>query len=418
MLLLLAWVQSRNRASLQEPYPMRRCYPSILVIALGLLCSNLAVQGADIKAPFSGTEVAYLLEGSTVHTYDIDRASGNPTEQGSGVTIDSVSSTVFLPSSNDHFIYVTGYDSSNVEWLWVYATDSTGVPQLPAVQGLNLTDETSSTYNFVINKAGTLAYAAVSAYNRQYFLMAKIAKFRVDPNTGIVTKASKPAATYTTNGPCLLSAEAFFNVYGFNPAGNTLYDAWTCWYPYGNDSDNYYERNVNPTTGTLGPENQFFSWLDQNAGQDDVNITPSELAYFSIPDSSSVGKNSVTFYSLSGQQPFSCTASMLEACGYGLWNFVDPEGKFDLIEVAPDLTDITKIDQADMKLVDTQNYVQGNFIGFAPDDALIYTQQANQSNPWIYPIYVFNANTGAVTYTGGAIWDWAAAGALIPALRR
>jgi len=397
---------------------MGRRYSSIVAVSVCLLFSNLAVQGATTASPSSGTEVAYLLDGSTVHTYDIDRSTGNPTEQGSGVTIDSVSNTVFLPATNDRFIYVTGYDTSNVEWLWVYATDSTGVPQLPAVQALNLTDGSSTTYNFVINQAGTLAYAAVSEYTSQYYLLAKIVKFTVDPATGTVTKATKPAATYPTNGPCLLAAEAFFNVYGFNTAGTHLFDDWTCWYPFANDSANYYERNVNPTTGTLGPENQFFSWLDQNEGQDVVNIPPRELVYFSIPDNTSVGMNSVNFYFLNGQKEFSCTASMLEACGYGLWNFVDPQGKFDLLEVAYDLTDITKIDQTAKTLVDTNNYVPGTFIEFAPDDALIYTLQANASNPWIYPIYVFNPDTGAVTYTGGEIWDQTEAGTLIPALRR
>jgi len=397
---------------------MGRRYPSIVAVSVCLLFSNLAVQGATTASPSSGTEVAYLLDGSTVHTYDIDRSTGNPTEQGSGVTIDSVSNTVFLPSSNDHFIYVTGYDTSNVEWLWVYATDSTGVPQLPAVQALNLTDGGLTTYDFVINTNGTLAYAAESMYTAQYYALAKISKFDVDPTTGIVTKASKPAATYPKNGPCSPPAEAIFYVYGFNPGGTELYDVWDCNYPYANDSANYYKRSINPTTGVLGPDKQFFSWLDQNEGQDVVNITPSSLVYFSIPNNTSYGMNSVNVYSLAGQLQFSCTASMLEACGYGLWNFVDPAGKFDLLEVAYDLTDITTIDRAAKKLVDTDNYVPGTFIGFALDDALIYTQQANVSNPWVYPIYVFNPNTGAVTYTGGEIWDQTGAGTLIPALRR
>ena len=61
-----------------------------------------------------------------MYTYDVDRTTGNPTEEGSGVTLDAISNPVLLPSANDHFIYVTGYDSGNVEWLWVYATEKTG----------------------------------------------------------------------------------------------------------------------------------------------------------------------------------------------------------------------------------------------------------------------------------------------------
>lgn len=394
---------------------MRRGYSSLIVISL-LLFSSLGAQSATVKPTSSAVEVAYLLVGSTVYTYDVDPTTGNPTEEGSGVTLDSVSNTVFLPSSNDHFIYVTGDDSSNVEWLWVYATDSTGIPQLPAVQSLNLTDGGFTTYDFVINSQGTLAYAAETMYSAQFYTLAKVSKFTVDPNTGIVTKSATAAAQYKRNGPCLLSASAFFYIYGFNPAGTVLYDYWDCNYPFANLSANYYRRGVNTTTGALGPDNQIFSWADGNEGQDVVNIAPNSLVYFSNPGMQTYGMNSVNVYSLNGTQQFSCADAMLEACGYGIGNFVDPRGRFDLIEVAPDLTEITRIEPAAKKLANTNNYVQGYFLAFSPDDALIYTQQANQSSPWIYPIYVFNPSTGAVTYTGGEIFDNAGNGALIPAL--
>lgn len=393
---------------------MRRCYSSICALSLGLLIATASAQTAAVKAS-SSVEVAYLLVGSTLYTYDVDRTTGNPTEEGSGVALSSVSNTVILPSANDHFIYVTGDDSSNVEWLWVYATDSTGVPQLPAVQALNLTDGGFTTYDFVISSDGKLGYAAESMYNAQFFTLAKIAEFTIDPTTGVVTKSAK-AATYKQNGPCLLSASAFFYVYGLNPTGNVLYDDWDCDYPFANLSANYYERPVNPATGALGQEKQIFSWADGNEGQDVVNITPSSIVYFSIPNNTSYGTSSVNVYSLSGAAEFSCNAAMLEACGYGIWNYVDPTGRFDLIEVAPDVAEITKIETVAKKLVDTRNYVQGAFLGFSPDDALIYTQQENQTNPWLYPIYVFDPNTGAVTYTGGEIFDNVGGGTLIPAL--
>jgi len=394
---------------------MHRFWSSIVVVVIVLLVFSLGVHGASLN-PASGIEVAYLLVGSTLYTYDVDRTTGNPTQEGSGVTLDSVANTVILPASSDHFIYVTGNDSGGVERLWVYATDGTGVPQLPAVQALNLTDGSLSTYDFVISPNGKLAYAAESMYNSDYYLLAKVEGFTVDPVSGTVTKLGT-VASYRQNGPCLLSAEAFFFIYGFNPSGTVLYDYWDCNYPFANDSANYYKRGVNSTTGALGPDKQIFSWADGNEGQDVVNITPSSLVYFSIPNNDTFGTASVNVYYPNGSS-FSCTASMLEACGYGLWNFVDPAGRFDLIEVAPDLTVITKIDAANKRLVDTSNYVSGQFLAFAPDDALIYTQQENQANPWLYPIYAFNPSTGGVTYTGGQIWDFAGNGTLITAVRK
>ncbi len=394
---------------------MHRCYSSMLSAFVAVLFASIAVQAATVKPSSTSIEVAYLLVGSTIYTYDVDRSTGNPTEEGSGVTLDSVSNTVVLPSSNDHFLFVTGNDRSGVEWLWVYANDNTGMPQLPAVQALNLTDGGFNTYDFVISPSGTLAYAAESMFNPQGYPIAKVSAFTINPSTGMVTKTGT-VASYKQNGPCLLSASAFFFIYGFSPAGNVLYDYWDCNYPYANLSANYYRRYVNPSTGALGPDNQIFSWADGNEGADVVNITPANLVYFSVPDNYTYGGASVNFYTTGGKSEFSCTVSMLEACGYGLWNFVDPAGKFDLIEVAPDLTEVTRIETASKQLVNTNNYVQGQFLSFSPDEALIYTQQYNQSNPWLYPIYVFNPSTGGVTYTGGEIWDNAGGGMLIPAL--
>jgi len=111
-----------------------------------------------------------------------------------------------------------------------------------------------------------------------------------------------------------------------------------------------------------------------------ATITPSSLVYFSISNNYTYGTASVNVYFPNGS---SCTVSMLEACGYATGNYVDPTGNYDLIEVAPDLTEITRIDSASKRLVDTNNYVSGQFLAFAPDDALIYTQQENHASPWL-----------------------------------
>jgi len=55
---------------------------------------------------------------------------------------------------------------------------------------------------------------------------------------------------------------------------------------------------------------------------------------------------------------------------------------------------------------------------FAPDNAFLYTQNPQFSNPWIYDVYTFDPKTGAVQFTGGEIWQQAAYVTVIPALRR
>jgi hypothetical protein len=51
-----------------------------------------------------------LLTNSTLLTCDVDRTTGFPTEEGQGVTLDSATNTMLLPSANDRFVYGTGYD--------------------------------------------------------------------------------------------------------------------------------------------------------------------------------------------------------------------------------------------------------------------------------------------------------------------
>ena len=383
------------------------------------LSATLSAQSTKAKStPSSSTEVVYLLANSTLLTYDVDRTTGFPTEEGQGITLDSVTNTVLLPAANDHFVYVTGYDSSLSEYLWVYATDATGVPLLPAVQALSLTDGSYSTGNFVINPNGALAYAVEERINSTGEMLAKISEFTIDPSTGMLTKSPTAAATYKPNGPCTPAAEANLNIVRFNSSGTILYDYWNCNYPFANNSATYFARTVNQSTGALGPDKQIFDWADGNEGADVVNITPNTMVYFSIPDNYSQGLNSVNVYSLKGTFEFSCTASMLEACGYGIWNYVDPTGKFDFIQISTDSVQITKIETGAKKIVDTGNYLQGSVQAFAPDDALIYTENPYSSNPWLYPIYVFDSTTGSVTYTGGEIWANSVYQYVIPALRQ
>jgi hypothetical protein len=387
-------------------------------LCLCLSGTALSAQSARVKpTSSSSTEVVYLLTNSTLLTYDVDRTTGFPTEEGQGVTLDSVTNTVLLPSANDRFVYVTGYDSTTSEHLWVYATDATGVPLLPAVQTLSLTDGSFGTGNFVINPNGTLAYA-VEERLASVEMLAKIIEFTIDPTTGIVTRAPKPVATYKPNGPCTPAAEANLGIYGFNPSGTAMYDYWDCNYPFANLSATYFTRTVNQTTGALGPDRQVFDWADGNFGVDVVNFTPNSIIYFSVPNNDSQGMNSVNLYSLQGTSQFSCTAAMLEACGYWIWNSVDRTGRFDFIQISADSAQIAKIEPGAKQIVDNGNYVQGTVQAFAPDDALVYTFNPDSSNPWLYPIYVFDSTTGAVTYTGGEIFADGQYQYVIPALRK
>ncbi len=361
-------------------------------------------------------EVVYNQYGSIVQTYDIDRQTGFPTQQGQGVTLDFTSGpATIVPDRNDHFLYVTAFDN-NQQYLWVYATDSTGVPQLPAVQALTLLGNSFSPLS--IDPDGTVAYATRITQNTQnQQVFASIYSFRIDPTTGKVNEGAK-VATYPANGPCASGANfPSFSVIGFNPNGTQMYDSWYC--PYFNGYQGfYYSRPVNQKTGALGSETQIAYWSNgETSSTNLVNITPSSILYFDVPTQNSYGQSELGVSSLSGTPLFNCTATMLEACGYATWETPDPSGRYVFFQVSPDNTLIAKIELAQQKVVETGNYVNGFVVGFSPDDVLVYTQNQQVLNPSTYSIYVFDPATGGVTYTGGQIEAQTEVSQFVSALR-
>jgi hypothetical protein len=379
-------------------YSRFRLLPAFCVfLSISVLSTEATSAIAGPSA--SSTEVLYLLEGSTVQTYDVDRQTGNPTQQGSGVTLDATQNIAIATSANDRFLYVTGYVGST-QSLWVYATDSNGVPQLPAVQALRL----GSGYSpLSIDPDGTLAYAARNSLNWKYQTVAAIYSFTIDPTTGRVKKSPKPVATYPANGPCNQGADfAGLGVVGFNPKGTAMYDAWGCSYHDAGGQGFYYSRSVSQETGALGAEKLVLYWDNgSDTSTNLVNITPSAIVYFSLPNDYSQGYGDLAALPLSGGTPLvDCTAAMLEACGYATWETVDPSGKYVFFQVSSTTTLVTKLELAKKKIVDTGSYVGGHVWAFSPDDLLVYTEDENLVNPWIYSIYVFDPATGRISYTG------------------
>jgi hypothetical protein len=390
--------------------------PSI-TLPLYLLVPAFMSLNAAAQSAARGVEVLYVLTGSTVLTYNVDRQTGYASQEGQGVTLDSATgSAVIVPSADDHFLYVTG--NNGREYLWVYATDDTGVPQVPPIQTLSLGSNFSA---LALDSDGTLAYAVHSSLNSKGETLASIYRFDVNPRTGILMKGTKAVATFPPNGPCEpIPYSASFTLVGFNPNGSQMYDAWSCVY-YDTESATYYSTPVNRNDGALGPQTQVLYWTSgSNTSTDLVNITPTAVLFFDVPNDFSYGYSELSVYPAGGGPSplFTCMAARLEACGYGTWETVDPSGKYVFLQVSTDTTDITRLELAHKKVVDTGNYVNGFVWAFSPDDVLIYTQDEETSNPWLYSIYVFDPTTGGVTFTGAQIGEASAVDQLVPALRR
>ncbi len=387
------------------------------IAVLGLLLALTRAVAQTSPSSSSAVEVAYITSNGAVETWTVDPQTGLPTDQGE--TLVPPVNFSLVPSADDHFVYITGTDpSSNTQKLWVYATGANGVLQVKPIQVLNLANYTS---NLTIAPSGTFAYDVHTRLNWQNYEVSEILLFHVNPTTGklfgrtVVTK-------YPQGGLCFQLADGVPTLIGFSPAGFKLYDSWNCSFHEGG-SVNYYALQVNQSTGALSAGTEIFTWgISTGGGFDTVDFTPKNLIDFKVPNNYEIGVNSVNVYPLSGGTSpiFTCDASMLEACGYGLNMHVDPLGKFIFLQTSNSSTQETKLNLAGKQIVSTPYYLPDTLQAFSPDDTLIYAQSPNNGNPpFIYPVYRFDSVTGALGTTNGTqIYTQQPFSTLVPALRK
>jgi len=404
---------------------MRVRLSSTLIAFVCLILSATAIAQTRPTPP--ALEVVYMLNGATVQTYNIDRDTGLPTQQGEAINLfperapNYADWAIIQPSADGHFLYVTGGDSDASVNLRVFATESNGVPRLPVLQDLSFGLRNDTISNFEISPNRKLAYAVQNNYDSQGELLAQLRKFVVDPDTGLVQEDPKPVVRYPTNLSCggsLNSAELVLS--GFNNDGTAMYESWNCYlFHDAGTISNYYSRMVNQNTGGVGPDKFLLSGDGAFEVGNNVSITPISIVDFSWWDYAP-GGNSVNIYGLNGGSTplFTCNADVLEACGYAFNAAVDPSGQWLFLQTSADSTQVTQIDLAAKQILNTDYYLEGVVRAISPDNSFIYTQDTQFSDPWLYYVYTFDPKTGAVQFTGGQIWQQAAYVTVVPALRR
>jgi hypothetical protein len=226
-----------------------------------------------------------------------------------------------------------------------------------------------------------------------YQILYVIRRYLVDLNTG---KISQPLveAQYVLSNFDAESCGLFLN--GFNSAGTTMYDGVDCSTHEGPQAT-YYERTLNPQTGALGPDTQVFAWSLLNGGSESVSFVKNLMFNFVIPNDFQQGVSSVNVYPLvpNTKTPLlQCTATMLEACGYGSGMRVHPSGEYVFMDIG--VEQIEKVDLKSKTISDTSYYIPYPFGAFSPDGSLVYGVNLSGSGFYI-EIYGFNVSTGAVT---------------------
>ena len=371
-----------------------------LVISLVLLSlCHARVTAATPNAGLSSAkaQVVYIVDGVTITTYNIDPETLNANPVGTPLTVNGAAAFYSLfPSPNDHFLYVVADHANSVRHLWVFPTDSNGVPQSKPIEEI----EVNHLYQVTIDPEANFAYLVFGYPTNNYKTDYFIRRYQVNSATGTIT-APIDEAKYIV--PNLDADTCFVWVTGFNPSGTSLYDEVACGTHEGFGAT-YYERTVNPSTGALGPDIQVYGYFNGSGGGEQVQFIGEHMFDFVEPNNYQQGYNSANIYPIvpnTSKPVLQCTAQMLEACGYATGR-AHPSGEYVFMNISQDSTQIDKVELSAKKIVDTGNYIPYQVWAFSPDGTLVYGI-LNVNTGYYIEIYGFDVSTSEVI-PGGSIW--------------
>jgi hypothetical protein len=365
------------------------CFAS-LTFAQNALANNPAAQASSTPI-----QVVYVIDGTSLLTYNVDPQTLNATQVGTPITVGGLTGYgVLIPSPNDHSVYYVAPNAQGTDHLWVYATDASGVPQAPAIQVMTV----KGFWGMQLDPLSNFAYlVSKSPNNSSYQATYYMKRYTVDPVSGKLSQPLVEATYLLPDDPS--GADCGLELFGFNPAATTFYDGVIC-NNHDNNTGTYYKRTLNSQTGALGPDVQIYSW---NSGYEGVSFVHNLMFDFVTPNDFQQG---IDYVNIDPVKPNTtpvvhCTANMLEACG-NAGGFVHPSGKYLFMQISQDTTQIERVELGQHKIVDTGNYIPYPFGRFSPDGSLVYAI-LNQSSGYLIEIYGFNATSSAVR-PGGAIY--------------
>lgn len=335
-------------------------------------------------------QILYVINGPNVTTYSVDPNNLTATAEGSSVGMlpKSASLVQFVPAPRDHFLYVLWSNATNQQYLSVYATTRSGVPQIPPIQTLNV----SSLSQFNIDPGGRFAYTLeVSTESAQY--MADIRLFHIDAQFGTLNEDPQLQGSY---GPAVVLP---VQLYGISANRTKLYDTTAS--PSGSA---YRERMVDVNTGTLGPDVDLYETTTTTS---DVLIGASLI----IEHESSFYYAGPGYLDISPNIPWPnhavihCTSAMLDACDNASNVQLDVSGKYlFLTDPSTQKVRVAAIDLIGKRIVDTGNSFplteQTPGFSFSQDGKLIYATLASDRS---LHIFRFDPVSGTISSGGTPI---------------
>jgi hypothetical protein len=375
-------------------------FRAAVLSALVCLSAFASAQTTNSNQPESSSalQLVYVIDGSTLTTYNIDTQTLQPTQVGTTTLPESVYPGI-IPSPNGHILYYIAYEnySQQGKRLYVYNTDSSGVPQGEPIQRV----DAKGLYSLVIDPTDKYLYITHEGTSGGQYTNFTIIRYLIDSTTGKISQpvveASYHLLTESSGEDCAAS------LIGMNAAGTKLYDGIGCYYP-GGGSATYYERTVDPATGALGPDQQVYGWNNASSGGDRVFLVKDFVFAFIIPNNYQQNADVVDVYPLKPNTTkplISCTASMLAECGDFELVLVHPSAKYLFITNGNGVADIDQVDLSSKQIVATSSTIPYEVQQFSPDGSIAYA--ANDINTALnIQIYGFDVSNAAIT-PGGVI---------------
>ncbi len=345
-------------------------------------------------------QLVYVVDGSTLITYNIAPGTLQATEVGTTSLLQSVTMGL-VPSPNGHVLYYSADQNidGQGQMLYVYTTNSAGLPDSQPIQTLNA----KGLVSYLADPRDKFFYLVYQGPSGQEYTPYTIVRLVVDPKTG---RLSQPViqAKYKLGSGTGGSEACGAYVFGMNAVGTKLYDGIACSY-HGGSSATFYERTVDPVTGSLGPDQQIYSWNNSSGGYEGVQFVKGFVFDFVNPNDFQQDINFLNVYPLQPNvtQPIiQCTGSMLSDCASEGGILTHPSAEYVFMSNGPQSsTDIEQVDFSSMQILSTGSTIPYWVRQFSPDGAIAYATE-NVGTALNIEIYGFNVTNAQVT-TGGSI---------------
>ncbi len=363
----------------------------ILSSFLPLLCGGIltscgtsgqSASSSNSTPSVSSSQILYTINNSTVSTYnvDVDALTFTPVEQPVNL-IPNGSLVQFVPAPHDDFLYVMWADAASQQHLSVFTTDSSGVPQMPAVQ----TMDAPSLYQFNIHRSAHFAYMMqVDSSGNQYVSTLRL--FQINSNNGKLREYPQAQGTY---GPYNVWPASLF---GFSTDGTQIYLSQQ------NSQGTFYDRRpLNAGNGTVGSGVVLYE-LGNGAGtSSDTLVIGTQVMIDEHVASGMAGYLDV--FPLIPRPPhhlFRCNAAMLAACATATNVQLSPADKFlFLTDPSTQEIHVARIHLNAMNVQDTGNSIpmtaETPGFAFSPDGTLVYALLASDSS---LHVYSFDSSSG------------------------